>query len=71
MEQGHDIPAEFLRCPGGKSGIEIPGDGKERTDDVVGLELVRLNQGAQQLVGGRENFTGIIAGHRGGAADPL
>ena len=71
MEQGHDIPAKLFGRPRGEGGVEIAGDRKERTHDVVGLELVGVDQGAQQLVGGGEDLRGVVAVDRGGSANAV
>jgi len=71
VQQRHDIPSELLCRPGRKRGIEIPGDRKERADDIVGLQLVGLYQGSQQLVGGGEDLVGIVSGDGGGSPNAL
>ena len=71
VQQCHDVPPEILRGPGGKGGVEVSGDGEERAHDVVGLELVGLDQRAQQLVGRGENLGGVVALDGGGAADAV
>jgi hypothetical protein len=71
MEQRHDVPAVVLRGAGGKRGVEIAGDGEQGAHDVVGLELVGLDQGAQQLVGGGEDLGRVVALDRGGAANTV
>ena len=60
MEQGHNVPAKLLRRPGGERRVEVPGDGEQGADDVVGLQPIGLDQRAKQLVGCGENFIGII-----------
>jgi len=71
MQQGHDIPAEVFGRSSGKRGVEISGDGEEGTDDVVRLQVVGVDQGAQQLVGGRQNFAGIVPADGSGPSDSL
>ena len=71
MQQGHDIPAEVFSGSSGKRSVEISGDGEEGTDDVVRLQVVGINQGAKQLVGGRQNFAGLVPADRGGPSDSL
>ena len=71
VQQRHDIPSELLGRPGGECGIEVPGDRKERADDIVGLQLVGLYQGSQQLVGGGEDLVRIVSGDRGGSPNAL
>jgi hypothetical protein len=46
MEQGHNIPPEFLGGPGRKGSIQIASYGEKGTDDVIGLELVGFYQRA-------------------------
>jgi len=71
MQQSHDIPAEVFGSSSGKRGVEISSDGEEGTDDVVRLQVVGVDQGAQQLVGGRQNFAGIVPADGGGPSDSL
>ena len=71
MQQGNDIPAEVFGRASGKRGVEISGDGEEGTDDVVRLEVVGVDQRPQQLVGGRQDFAGIVPADGSGAADSL
>jgi hypothetical protein len=71
VQQRYNAPAELLRCPGGKYGIEIVRDGEQPAYDVVGRQPIGFDQRAQQLVGGREDFRRIVPGYRGGAAYPV
>jgi hypothetical protein len=71
MEQGHDVPPEVLGGPRGEGGVEIPGDGEQRAHDVVGLELVGLDERAEQLVGRRQDLARVVPLDRGGAADAV
>ena len=71
MEQRDDVPAEFFGGPGGKRGIKIVGEGKQRAHDVIGLEPVGLDQGAQQLVRGGEDLRWIVSRDCGCSADPV
>ena len=71
MQQRHDVPAEFLGGSSGKRGIEIVGDGKQTAYDVVGIKPVGFDQGAEQLVGGGENFCRIVPGNCRSSTDPM
>lgn len=71
VQQGHDLPPEFLRCAGREGGIEIAGDGEQGAYDVVRLQLVGFDQGPEQLVGGSKNFAGIVVIDGGGSANTL
>jgi hypothetical protein len=71
MQQRHDVPAEVLGGARREGGIEVAGHGKERTDDVVGLQAVRLDNGTQQLIGGGENRRGLVRLDRRRAADAV
>ena len=71
MQQGNDIPAELFSRASRKRGVEIPGDGEEGADDVVRLEAVGVNQRPQQLVGGSQDFAGIVPADGSGPSDSL
>ena len=71
MQEGDDIPAELLGGSGGKGGVEVPGDRKQRADDIVGLESVCVDQGAQQLVCGRQDLTGLVPADGGGSPNAV
>jgi len=71
MEQGDDVPAQVLGGTGREGRIEISSDGEQRTDDVVRLELIGLNQRPEELVGCGQNFGGVIVSHRRGSPDAM
>lgn len=71
VQQGDNVPAEILGGARRKCGIQIVGHREESADDVIRLEPVCLDQGAQQLIGGCENLVRVVARHGGGATDPV
>jgi hypothetical protein len=71
VQQGHDIPPVLLRRARRERGVEVVGDGEEPAHDVVGLELVGGDEGAEQLVGGGQNLAGVVALDGGRAADAV
>jgi len=71
MEKGHDIPSELLGGPRRKGRIEIVGDREQRADDVVRLQPVRIDHGAQQLVCCGENLFSLVPVHSGRSPDSM
>lgn len=71
MEQGHDVPAKLLGRSGGERRVEVPGDGEQGADDVVGLQPIGLDQRVKQLVGCGENFLGLIVVDGGGSPNAM
>ena len=71
MQQGHDVPAKFLGRAGGECGIQVVRYGEKTADDIVRLELIGFDQGAQQLVRGGKNLRCIVTGDSSGAPNSL
>jgi len=71
VKQSHNVPTEFFGRPGRECGVEISSDGEQGAHDVVGLEIVGIDQGTQQLVGGRQDLAGLIPVDGGGSADSM
>ena len=71
MQQCYDIPAELLGRSSRKGSIEISGNGKQRADDVVGLEPVGFDERPEQLISRGEDLSGVIAGDCGGSPDTV
>jgi hypothetical protein len=44
-------PAHLAGSQGGKLGIEIPGNGKDRTGDIFGFNSISADDKGQQLAG--------------------
>lgn len=71
MQERYNVPAEFFGGPGGKRGIKIVGNGKQRAHDIIGLEPVGFDERAQQFVRGSEDLRRIVARDRRRSADPV
>ena len=71
MQQSHDIPAELFGSSSRKRGVQIPGYREEGTDDVVRLEVVGIDQGPQQLIGGRQDLAAIVPADGSSPSDTM
>ena len=71
MQQRDDVPAIILCGSRRERGIKIVRHGEKPADDIVRLEAVRLDEGAEQFVRGLKDLGGIVPADRGGAANSL
>ena len=67
MKQSHDVPTEFLGRTRGERCIQIVRYGEKAADDIIRLELIGLDQSAEELVRGGKNLRCIVTGDGGGA----
>src|SRR5205823_14530083 len=67
----HDALPIFLGRPGRKGRVEVPRDREQTAHDVIGVQLVGLDERAEQLIGGGENLSRLVADDGRGPTDPL
>ena len=71
MQQGYDVPSILLCSPGRECGIQIAGHGEHAAYDVVGLEVIRLDESSEQLIGRCQDFLGAVLRDGRCAANPV
>jgi hypothetical protein len=71
MQQGHDIPAEVFSRSSGNAASRSRVTVKRALTMSSGSRLFGVDQGAQQHVGGRQNFAGIVPADGSGPSDSL